>query len=143
MMPGSDLGARLRTAAGRLSVEAPPIEEFVRRGRRRLALRVTSYAVALMLVLAGVGVGLGSLRGLGDRNIKLPGGREIPKPSIQRTIALSGDPSVVVAGDGAIWITDELGTGLFRVDPRTEQVRAVRGIHPEAVSDLALGEGSV
>src|SRR5437870_12875584 len=104
MKPGPDLRARLRSAADELPVGPPPLDSIARRGRRRLVRKVVSYGVALALVLGGVGVGLSSLRGLGNTNLQLPDGTTIPKPAITATIALPGVADVITIANGSAWV---------------------------------------
>jgi DNA-binding beta-propeller fold protein YncE len=61
---------------------------------------------------------------------------------IAATIPLGFPPGAIATGDGAVWVTDELGDRLVRVDPGTNRVVAVIPVGLGA-RDVALGAGSV
>jgi hypothetical protein len=142
MTSPSDLGARLRAAGEELPVGRPPIEQIVRRGRKRLAVKITSYGVALAVVLLGMGLGIASLRGLSNPNIRLPDGTMIPKPSVELSMPLGGASRGVATAAGAVWIADYEDAAVLRVDPALNRVTATIPMADTAY-DIVAGEGAV
>jgi YVTN family beta-propeller protein len=61
---------------------------------------------------------------------------------ILQTIPLPFPPLHVAAGDGAVWVTDQLGDTVARIDPATGRIAAMIRIGRGA-SGVAVGAGSV
>src|SRR4029077_6354317 len=54
---------------------------------------------------------------------------------VQAAIHLSFVPQAVAAGNGAVWLVDQSGSAIVRVDPRTHRLTRIRvGRQPEAVA---------
>lgn len=65
-----------------------------------------------------------------------------PAPALVGTIRLGGSPAAVATGLNAVWVADNLGGRLVKVEPRARRVeqRAAAGQSPVAV---AVGAGAV
>jgi DNA-binding beta-propeller fold protein YncE len=71
-----------------------------------------------------------------------PGPAPGPAPALAGTVRVGGSPAAVATGLNAVWVADNLGGRLVKVDPRTRRVeqRAAAGKGPVAV---AVGAGAV
>ena len=82
-MPSTDLRERLWRAGAKLEVEEPPVPRIVRRGQRRVALRVVAGTTCVVVVAATIAWSIASLISLAPGN----GGR--PRPAASPSIAPS------------------------------------------------------
>jgi virginiamycin B lyase len=65
-----------------------------------------------------------------------------PSTSATRTITVGDEPVAVVAGGGAVWVTNRAGGTISRIDPATHEV--VRTIEVgSAPAGIALARGAV
>jgi DNA-binding beta-propeller fold protein YncE len=101
-------------------------------GRRVCELmRAISYTAGLVIALAVSGCGGGD----GERGPG-PAPSPGPAPALASTIDTGGSPAAVAAGEGSVWVADNLRGRLLRIDPEVRtQVRSTRaGDGPVAVA---------
>ncbi|HYB28103.1 MAG TPA: BTAD domain-containing putative transcriptional regulator [Solirubrobacteraceae bacterium] len=139
--PALDLAGARPASVPPEAVSPAPSREAVRAGRRSLAVAVGALIVAL--VVAGVVVASSGGRARpsvipGDAvgAISLSGG------AIRAVVPLGASPSVLAAGDGAVWVADYNQGTVSRVDPSTGAVAQTiqAGTTP---SGIAVGAGAV
>ena len=59
-----------------------------------------------------------------------------------KTIATGGTPTAIAVGAGSVWVTNEAGSTLLRIDPRTNKVTQTTNVGNGPVA-VAVGLGSV
>jgi YVTN family beta-propeller protein len=136
-----ELEERLRAAADRLEVGAPPIERIVRRGHRRFSAKVASSAVVAAVIVAALawtGLKLSGFR----QELRLGDGTTIPKPHIVQAIPLSGPPWGVAFDGRSVWVTSYFDDLVSQVDPGTNrELRAIRALGTPY--ELAAGRDAI
>lgn len=111
--------------------------------------RLGTAAIALSL-FAGAAVTLWSafLSGPADRpeEISVPGPKRV-SPHVAARVAVSGYPSAIAVGEGAIWVRVSTRSGpekLVRIDPNTNQIVAEIPLPPVSFeATLVAGGGAV
>lgn len=63
--------------------------------------------------------------------------------TIQDVVPVDGEPSEVVAGEGAVWALDKKNRQVFRIDPQRAQVVTSIALPAGDAEALAVGAGSV
>jgi hypothetical protein len=131
-MDETGLRDRLASTAGRLHVDDPPIDSFVRMGRRRARrarVGLVAGAAAVVVVAASLTWSIASLTGLRGSPASQP-----RKPGQLDRFDVGGRPIRRVAiGGGAAWdiLHDHGANGrlvLVRIDDRTREVRRIGGL---------------
>lgn len=143
METDEEIRSRLGRTPDDVPAFAPRIDQVLRRARvRRLRRLVGAGAVAVILV-AGVGVPLGVLLGLGGSSRPSPaGGPSLIRPVLEVRIHVPSGAVDIAVGDGAVWVSG-FGT-VSRLDPRTDEVVAtIETPGTEDFSRVAVGEGAV
>jgi YVTN family beta-propeller protein len=115
----------------------------VRLGRTvRIPLAEPVSAGNFREALAGMAQGEGAIWVVGDAADQRLWRIDPQRRRIAATIQLGFPPGAVAAGDGAVWVTDQLGDRLVRIDPATNRVAAVVPVGRGA-RGVAVGAGSV
>jgi streptogramin lyase/tRNA A-37 threonylcarbamoyl transferase component Bud32 len=92
--------------------------------------------------LSGMAEGEGAIWVVGDGADQRLWRIDPQRHRITATIPLGFPPGAVAVGEGAVWVTDQLGDRLARIDPATNRVAAVIPVGRGARS-VAVGAGSV
>jgi DNA-binding beta-propeller fold protein YncE len=92
--------------------------------------------------LGAMAVGEGAVWAIGDAGDPRLWRIDALRHRVVATIQLGFPPAKVAAGEGGVWVTDQLGDRLVEVDPRTNRI--VRSIHVgRGAGGVAVGDGSV
>jgi YVTN family beta-propeller protein len=131
-----NLDAHARRAVSALHDSAEGVDPFTRLQRlhqleRRRSRAQVAVAFALVVALVAAGV-------LASRNDQPAVG---PLPS-RVTIGVGRQPTTVAVGEGMVWVANQVGNSLTRIDPQTNQVTATVPV-PDGVADVALGRDAV
>jgi YVTN family beta-propeller protein len=131
---GLDAQARLATSALHRSAEA--VDPFtslsdLRRVERRRGRAQVVAAFALLAAMVAAGV-------LATRYDPPAAG---PLPSLG-TIPVGRQPTTVAVGDGAVWVANQVGNSVTRIDPRANRVVATVPVST-GVADIAVGRDAV
>jgi YVTN family beta-propeller protein len=132
----ADLDARARRAASKLHDSAEGVDPFTRLHRlqqveRRRSRAQVAAAFALLVALVAPGV-------LASRNDQPTVG---PLPS-RVTIGAGRQPITVAVGEGTVWVANQVGNSLTRIDPQANQVTATVPV-PTGVADVAVNRDAV
>jgi len=109
-------------------------------GNDRIAgtsMRAISCSAALVTALA-----LGACGGGEGERRSGPGPSLGPAPALGSTIETGGSPTALAAGEGGVWVADNLRSRLLRIDPRT-RTRERAGTAGEGPVAVATGAGAV
>jgi YVTN family beta-propeller protein len=132
-----NLDAHARRAAAALHDSADAVDPVGRlRDLGSLERRRARTQVALALVLL---LGLVAVAGLlvSRRDLPVVG----PVPS-RATIQVGRQPTLVVIGQGAVWVANQFDNSVSRIDPQTNRVVATIPV-PDGVADLAVGRDAI
>lgn len=132
----TELDPRAARAASALHLSAEGIDPIVglhdlrrlerRRGRAQV---VAAFALLVALVAAGM---------LASRYDPPAVG---PPPS-RVTIGVGRQPTTVAVGEGAVWVANQVGNSVTRIDPRTNRAVATVPVS-SGVADVAVGRDAV
>jgi streptogramin lyase len=92
--------------------------------------------------LGGMAMGMGGVWVIGDANDATLWRIDPRRHRIVATIRLGFPPADVAAGEGAVWVTDELGDRLVEIDPTTNRISRSTPVGRGA-GGVAVGAGSV
>lgn len=142
-----ELRERLASLAGRVAVPSPPVDRLVRRGRVRLAMRVTVGVLSVGLAASAGAWGLFELGGIMQPGSRGPVGTSEADPAPGRVtrIEVGGRPiRRPVVAEGGYWSIVQLrGSGpvaLVRIAPETNEPTIAPVSSPEFVT---AGFGSI
>jgi streptogramin lyase len=143
METDEEIRSRLRRTPDDVPPFAPRIDQVLRRARVRRLRRLAAAGVVAAILVAGVGVPLGVLLGLGGSSRPSPAGEpSLVHPVLEVQIHVPSGAVDVAVGNGAVWVS---GFGaVTRLDPRTDEVVAtIETPGTEDFSRVAVGEGAV
>jgi YVTN family beta-propeller protein len=92
--------------------------------------------------LAGMAQGEGAVWVIGDAADRRLWRIDPRRHRIAATIALGFPPGGIAVGNGAVWVTDELGDRVVRIDPATNRAAAAIPVGRGAIG-ITTGAGSV
>lgn len=143
METDEEIRSHLRRTPDDMPAFAPRIDQVLRRARVRRLRRLVGAGAAAAILVAGVGVPLGVLLGLGGSSQPSPaGGPSLVRPVLEVRIHVPSGAVDIAVGDGAVWVSG-FGT-VSRLDPRTDEVVAtIETPGTEDFSRVAVGEGAV